>query len=320
MECETTDMEKVTRVFLSGSVKKGDDDRRSDEYFWSEEDEVRLKNVAGGTIEILNPSTITIPRHLYGKRFVADMEMLLGSDAVVVDARTKKGLGVGAEMAIAKQNHIPVFVLCPIGSEYRGWEMATDGAKQEWIHPFVSGLADKLFENIEELGKEIKVLEKRQQITNMTGQTVERPKVGVGVYIVNDRHELLLLRRKGAHGADTWSAPGGHLEFGESFEDCARREAKEETGLEVDDPHLAGTTNDIFPLENKHYVTLEMCTKSHHGEPKIMEPEKCDDMRWFPLNELPKRLFIPVRNFLESDPLCLCGSGVRLKGCQGKNN
>lgn len=146
----------------------------------------------------------------------------------------------------------------------------------------------------------------------------QRPKVGLGVYILNAKNELLLLRRKGAHGADTWCAPGGHLEFGESFEECAKREAKEESDLNVDDLEVVGVTNDIFEEEGKHYITISMCAKSYKGAPKIMEPGYCDEIRWFPLDQLPAPLFVSTQNYFASDPLCLCGSKVRFKKCCGK--
>ncbi len=146
----------------------------------------------------------------------------------------------------------------------------------------------------------------------------QRPKVGLGVYILNDKNELLLLRRKGSHGANTWCPPGGHLEFGESFEECAKKEAKEESDLDVNDLQNIGITNSVFKDEGRHSVTVSMCTKIYIGEPKIMELDKADEIGWFPLNSLPRPLFLPVQNFLDSNPVCLCGSGIQFKECHGK--
>ena len=60
-----------------------------------------------------------------------------------------------------------------------------------------------------------------------------RPKVGVGVMILNDNNEVLLMLRHGSHGAGEWAFPGGHLEFGDTIFETAQREVKEETGLDV---------------------------------------------------------------------------------------
>ena len=63
-------------------------------------------------------------------------------------------------------------------------------------------------------------------------------------------------KRKGSHGEGTWSVPGGHLEFGETIENCAKREVYEETGLVITDVTVAGITNDIFSEEETHYITI----------------------------------------------------------------
>ncbi len=55
---------------------------------------------------------------------------------------------------------------------------------------------------------------------------MERPKVGVGVIVVKEG-KVLLLQRKNSHGSGTWCFPGGHLEYGESLEECAKREVLE---------------------------------------------------------------------------------------------
>lgn len=95
----------------------------------------------------------------------------------------------------------------------------------------------------------LKKIEKKIMINN--------PRVGIGVLIIHE-HRVLLGKRKSAHGSDTWAPPGGHLEFGESFEHCARRETLEETGLSLGKVSFAAITNDIFEQTNKHYITIFM--------------------------------------------------------------
>ena len=59
------------------------------------------------------------------------------------------------------------------------------------------------------------------------------------------------------------------MEFRENFEECARREVKEEAGLEVANIKPAVFTNDIFKEENKHYITLFFTADYISGEAKI---------------------------------------------------
>jgi 8-oxo-dGTP diphosphatase len=120
------------------------------------------------------------------------------------------------------------------------------------------------------------------------------PRVGVGVFVVRDGKVLLGLRR-GSHGSGTWGTPGGHLEHGESIEECARREVLEETGLEVADLRLGPYTSDVFP-EGKHYVTLYVICRPIGGVLTVMEPHKCERWEWCHWEALPEPLFLPVRN------------------------
>ncbi len=131
----------------------------------------------------------------------------------------------------------------------------------------------------------------------MTEET-KRPKVGVGVWIVKDG-KVLLGKRKNAHGEGAWAAPGGHLEWGESVEDCARRETAEETGIEIANIRYATFTNDVFEAEGKHYVTLAVTADYASGEPRVMEPEKCERWGWFAWDELPEPRFLPLQNLLK---------------------
>jgi len=126
------------------------------------------------------------------------------------------------------------------------------------------------------------------------------PKVGVGVLVFREG-KLLLGRRKGSHGAGFWSAPGGHLEFGETPEQCAIRETLEETGLSLDVVQPGPWVNDIFTDEQKHYVTL-FCiaeSKAGQGEPINTEPEKCEGWGWYDCDQLPQPLFQPLEDLIE---------------------
>ena len=122
-----------------------------------------------------------------------------------------------------------------------------------------------------------------------------RPQVGVAVLILRDG-KVLLGQRQGSHGADTWAPPGGHLEFGETVEACARRETLEETGLVIDELRPGPYTNDLFPAEGKHYITLFVVADSAIGEPELREPTKCFGWEWFAWAELPEPLFLPMVN------------------------
>ena len=128
----------------------------------------------------------------------------------------------------------------------------------------------------------------------------KRPKVGIGVMVIKEGN-ILLGKRKNAHGEGTWSYPGGHLEFGESWETCAKREVMEETGIEIKNLRFGMVTNDVFEKEHKHYITIFIVADYDAGDLKLMEPHKCEQWDWFEWGQFPEPLFLPIINQLKTD-------------------
>jgi 8-oxo-dGTP diphosphatase len=124
--------------------------------------------------------------------------------------------------------------------------------------------------------------------------------IGVGIGVIIQKGDFILMgKRKNSHGAGTWSIPGGHLEFGESFEACARREVLEETGLHIGKVRQGPTTNNIFSQENKQSVSIFMVAEYITGVPELLEPEKCEGWEWFTWDALPQPLFLPMQNLID---------------------
>lgn len=106
--------------------------------------------------------------------------------------------------------------------------------------------------------------------------------VGVGALVGGHGGPLLMVRREGAHGAGTWSVPGGWVEFGEDPMDAAVREVKEETGITVRAIEPLGWTSTVH-AEGIHSVTLWVRCLHAGGHPRVVEPDKCPEVQWVSL-------------------------------------
>jgi 8-oxo-dGTP pyrophosphatase MutT (NUDIX family) len=129
--------------------------------------------------------------------------------------------------------------------------------------------------------------------------------------IIRKDDEVLLLRRFNTGFQDgQYTFPSGHVERNESPLTAVSREAKEEAGIDValtdikfeqvlyrPGYNIKGTGFDKEQIER---VDFFFSTTRWKGEPRVCEPNKCDDVRWFPLAALPKNTF----------PVVTCGEGI----------
>jgi len=120
----------------------------------------------------------------------------------------------------------------------------------------------------------------------------QKPKVGLGVIIVNQEGKILIGKRKGLH-APYYSIPGGKLDAGETFAQGAIREVKEETNLDIKDMQVIGITNNLetYKKEGVHFISVILLAKEFSGELKVMEPEKCEGWIWVEPTQLPQPHF-----------------------------
>lgn len=112
--------------------------------------------------------------------------------------------------------------------------------------------------------------------------------VGIGAVMVNSRGEMFLSKRgiNSQNEAGKWEFPGGALEYGEGFEVCIKREMREEFGVEVEVIEQLEPFNHLIPEEHQHWVALCFVGKVISGEPRILEPEKSQEIGWFTLSHL----------------------------------
>lgn len=136
-----------------------------------------------------------------------------------------------------------------------------------------------------------------------------KPKVGLGIVLINKAGKVLIGKRKGSH-AQKYSIPGGHLELGETFEECAAREIKEETDLDIQNPIVIGVTNNLetFRTEGKHYISVVVLVTEYSGELKNVETDKNEGWIWCSPRDLPQPHFdassLGIQCYIEGKLYC----------------
>src|SRR4051812_47993087 len=117
----------------------------------------------------------------------------------------------------------------------------------------------------------------------------ERFKAIPAGYLILERNgKVVLIRRRNTGYRDgEYTLPTGHVEEGESPAEATLREGKEEVGVEMNIADLKFATVVYHFAENgnmRYYIDFFFACKEWSGEPQNMEPEKCDEIGWFDIN------------------------------------
>jgi 8-oxo-dGTP diphosphatase len=126
----------------------------------------------------------------------------------------------------------------------------------------------------------------------------ENIKVGVGVMIFKDG-KVLMGKRRGRHGDGEYSFTGGHLEYLESFEECAKKETLEETGINIKNIKFLCLAN-YCKYEDRQDVLVGLTAEWESGEPKDFPEERIGEWEWYNLDNLPTPIFYPSAVMLKA--------------------
>ena len=108
---------------------------------------------------------------------------------------------------------------------------------------------------------------------------------------------LLLVERARGYGKGTWCLPGGHLEPGETIVQCALRELLEETDVQGGGARVIAVTDPL--AEAGFHMQIGVEVPDWVGEPRVVNPVECSDVKFFELSDLPSELFPPTKDVLE---------------------
>src|SRR3989338_10240764 len=130
-----------------------------------------------------------------------------------------------------------------------------------------------------------------------------RNKAVPAVYILLEQDGKILLGRRCNTGYEdgNYQVPAGHVDEGELPTEAMVREIKEEIGVDIIQSDLELLHVSYRPKHDNTDNRVDFFFKAEkwNGEVKNMEPHKCDDLQWFPLNKLPENMTFHVREALE---------------------
>ena len=134
--------------------------------------------------------------------------------------------------------------------------------------------------------------------------------VDAHVLITRGKEILLLLRKNTGYEDGKYCLVAGHLEASESITSAAIREAAEEVGISIKEPALQ-FSHVMHNNSGGHRIGFFFTVKEWDGDPHNLEPEKCVEVRWFPIDKLPDNIILyqleAIRKISENLPFSCHG-------------
>jgi 8-oxo-dGTP pyrophosphatase MutT (NUDIX family) len=120
----------------------------------------------------------------------------------------------------------------------------------------------------------------------------------VYVLLLKGEQVLLLRRYNTGYEDGNYSLIAGHLDGGEEVVAAAMREAAEEAGISLD-PSSVEVIGVMHRRSDDERTEFFVTVERWSGKIQNLEPEKCDDLTWFPVNQLPSNIIPHVREAIE---------------------
>jgi 8-oxo-dGTP diphosphatase len=122
----------------------------------------------------------------------------------------------------------------------------------------------------------------------------------VHLFLIKDGKILLLRRKNTGYEDGNYSVPAGHIEANEPATVAMTRESQEETGIIIKPEALEAVHIMHRKADDQERIDFFFTTKTWVGEPTITEPDKCDDLSWFNLDNLPENIIPYIKTALEN--------------------
>jgi 8-oxo-dGTP diphosphatase len=121
--------------------------------------------------------------------------------------------------------------------------------------------------------------------------------VAVHIFFIREGQVLLSRRYHTGYEDGNYSVPAGHLEAGEPVTACARREVREEIGVQLEAKNLRAA-HVMHRKSDQERIDFFFVVEDWSGDPVNCEPDKCDEVAWYPLDALPANTIPYVRHAL----------------------